>query len=148
MTCKNFVCAFSQSVNGKIICTWNDENTDCDISRSLICHNFKHFDCKHCGHDNICFKQREKGIFYSFRDGEYVPSSSADFVELASRNDFINAKRDIFNTSVKNYCAGYKKQTTVNQLYDKYRKSFPQFTKAYLMNAVEKSILKYLQTEI
>ena len=65
----------------------------------------------------------------------------------ASNNDLINAKFDIYNTAVNNYCSGYKKQTTVNQLYEKYRKIFPQFTKEYLTNAVEKSILKYLQTE-
>lgn len=147
MNCKNFVCAFSQSDKGKIFCTWKNENMDCDISRSYSCHNFKNLSCKHCGHDNRCFKQREKGVFYSFCEGEYIPSSSVEFVELAEHNDLINAKLDVYNTAIKNYCAGYKKQTTVKQLCEKYRKSFPQFTKEYLMNAVEKSILKYLQSE-
>lgn len=147
MNCKNFVCAFSQFEKGKVFCTWNNENKDCDVSRSLFCHNFKYLGCTHCGHDNVCFKQREKGVFYSPGEGEYVPSSTADFVKLAERNDLINAKLDIYNTAVNNFCAGYKKQTTVNQLYEKYRKTFPQFTKDYLINAVEKSILKYLQTE-
>lgn len=144
--CNNFVCAFSDTQNGKIVCTYNGLS-DCDINRQMSCKLFQRHTCKWCGLENVCFQQRDKGVFYASDKGYYVPAVSAEFAEKAMQNDLINAKRDIFNTACSNYRQGYKITTTVNQLYDKYNKQFPQFTKEFLSTAVHKSILKYLQTQ-
>lgn len=146
MLCNNFVCAFSDTKNGKIVCTYNSIS-DCDINRQMSCKYFKPHTCKWCGHENRCFQQRDRGVFYSPNKGIFVPSVSVVFAEKAMQNYLINAKQDIFNTSCNNYRQGYKITTTVNQLYEKYHKQFPQFTKEFLSTAVHKSILKYLQTQ-
>lgn len=144
--CDNFVCAFSRSERGKILCDYNGLS-DCDVSRQMSCNRFKHLDCKWCGLEYKCFCQRDRGVFYSPEKGSYIPSVSTAFAEKALQNDLINAKQDIFNTACSNFCQGYKTSTTVNQLYNKYNKQFPQFTKEYLNLAVHRSILKYLETE-
>lgn len=113
----------------------------------MSCKNFKNHTCKWCGHDYQCFQQREKGVFYSAEKGNFVPTHSAEFAKKAMQNDLINAKQDIYDTSISNYRQGYKISTTVKQLYEKYGKHFPQFTKEYLDMAVHKSIIKYLQTQ-
>ncbi len=66
---------------------------------------------------------------------------------ILPKNELINAKRDIFSTACSNYRQGYRTSTTVNQLYQRYGKKFPQFTKEYLDKAVHLSIIKYLETE-
>ena len=86
--------------------------------------------------------------FYSPDKGEYVPAATCEFIQTALNNDLINAKQDIFRTACSNYAQGFKTSTTVNQLYKKYGKSFPEFTKEYLNEAVHKSILKYLENEV
>lgn len=146
MLCNNFVCAFSCSECGKILCDY-DGLSDCNVNRQMSCKRFQYLDCKWCGHENRCFQQRERGVFYSPEKGNFVPASSVAFAEKAMYNDLINAKQDIFNIACSNYRKGYKISTTVNQLYEKYNKQFPQFTKEFLNNAVHKSILKYLQTQ-
>lgn len=146
MICNNFVCAFSGTENGKIVCTYNGIS-DCDINRQMSCKLFKHHTCKWCGYEIKCFQQKEKGVFYSSEKGNFVPAYSSKFAEKAMQNDLMNAKRDIFDTACNNYRQGYKTSTTVKQLYEKYNKQFPQFTKEFLNEAVHKSILKYLQTQ-
>lgn len=147
MLCNNFVCAFSGTHKGKIVCTYDDGITDCDINRQMSCKLFAHHTCKWCGHENKCFQQRERGVFYAPDKGNFVPAVSSAFANKVSQNELINAKQDIFDTSVSNYRQGYKTSTTVKHLYEKYNKQFPQFTKEFLNEAVHKSILKYLQTQ-
>ncbi|MCM1328087.1 MAG: hypothetical protein NC253_01475 [Ruminococcus sp.] len=144
MLCSNFVCVFSSIQHDKVLCDY-DGLTDCDINRQMSCKRFKRHDCKWCAHEIRCFRQREKGVFYSADKGNFVPAISSAFAEKALQNDLTNAKRDIYETACRNYKQGYKTSTTVKQLYEKYRKQFPQFTKEFLNEAVYKSILKYLQ---
>lgn len=146
MICSNFVCAFASFGRGKLYCTYNG-NFDCDITRNMSCSKFSHLQCKFCCHDIKCFSQREKGVFYSVDKGSYIPSSSAKFIEYAEQNALINAKHDIYVTACNDYCQGYKVSTTVNKLFDKYNKTFPEFTKQYLNEAVHKSILHYIKNE-
>lgn len=145
MLCNNFVCAFSRSERGKILCDY-DGLSDCDVNRQMSCKYFHQHTCKWCGHEYKCFQQRDRGVFYSPDKGNFVPAVSSAFAQKAMQNDLINAKRDIFDTACSNYRQGYKTSTTVKQLYEKYNKQFPQFTKEFLNEAVTKSILKYLQT--
>ena len=146
MLCNNFVCAFSRSEHGKILCDY-DGLSDCNVNRQMSCKRFQRLDCKWCGHENKCFQQRERGVFYASDKGYFVPAVSSAFANKVSQNELINAKQDIYNTACDNYRQGYKITTTVNQLYEKYNKQFPQFTKEFLSIAVHKSILKYLQTQ-
>lgn len=152
MACKNFVCAFSHIDRGKVSCTRNTDEyknaPDCTASSNNFCGQYKYFSCKICGHDNVCNRQREKGVFYSSENGgAYTPSSSTDFSNAVKENEFVNAKRDIFTTACSNYRQGYRTSTTVRQLFERYNKKFPQFTKEYLDKAVHLSIIKYLETE-
>lgn len=62
MLCNNFVCAFSSTHKGKIVCTYDDGITDCDINRQMSCKLFAHHTCKWCGHENKCFS-KEKGEY-------------------------------------------------------------------------------------
>lgn len=152
MACGNFVCLFSYIEKGKIHCTYgvyeNYSNApDCTATLSNSCGRYKYFSCKNCVHEWTCFKQREKGIFYSAEKGNFVPKESSEFAKAVQQNELINAKRDICATAVRNFTKGYRTSTTVRQLYEKYGKMFPEFTKDYLRNAVEKSIVKYLEYE-
>ncbi len=151
MTCKNFVCAFSHNERGKMYCQHDSCDyinlPDCTATLDNSCAHYKYFSCKICGYDNVCYSQRAKGIFYSPEKGFYTPSSSTEFAEAVQRNGLVNAKRDIYATACSNYRQGYKISTTVNQLYQRYGKSFPQFTKKFLDKAVRLSIIKYLETE-
>ena len=152
MACGNFVCVFSYFDKGKIHCISDvyehfNEAPDCTATSNDSCGRYKFFSCKICGHENICFKQREKGAFYSAEKGNFVPKSSTDFAKAVQQNELVNAKRDIYDTAISNYCQGYRTSTTVRHLYEKYGKKFPQFTKEFLDNAVHKSIIQYLKTE-
>lgn len=151
MACGNFVCAFSHIERGKIYCfryTDTCKNaSDCTATLNNSCGLYKYFSCKICGHEYICFKQRAKGVFYSAEKGNYIPKETIAFAKAVQQNELTNAKRDIYATAISNYCQGYRTSTTVRHLYDKYGKKFPQFTKDYILNAVEKSILQYLKTE-
>lgn len=152
MACGNFVCLFSHISHGKIHCISDvydnfDNAPDCTVTSNNSCGRYKFFSCKICGHEIRCFKQREKGVFYSAEKGNFVPKSSTDFAKAVQHSEFVNAKRDIYDTAINNYCQGYRTSTTVRQLYDKYGKKFPQFTKKFLDNAVHKSIIQYLKTE-
>ncbi len=151
MACKNFVCVFSHIERGKVSCTRYtcDYNNapDCTATSDNFCGQYKYFSCKICGHDIICNKQREKGTFYSPESGIYTPSSSTEFAEAVRNNELINAKRDIYATACSNYRQGYRISTTIRQLYQRYNKKFPQFTKEYLDRAVHLSIIKFLDTE-
>lgn len=152
MACGNFVCAFSHIEHGKMYCL-RDTDTyrnapDCTSTSDNSCRRYKYFSCKICGHEWTCFKQREKGIFYSAEKGNFVPKESTEFAKAVQQNELINAKRDIYATAISNYCQGYRTSTTVRQLHDKYGKKFPQFTKDYILNAVEKSIVQYLKTDL
>ncbi len=144
MLCNNFVCAFSRSECGKILCEYNGLS-DCDINSQMSCKYFKYHGCKWCGYENACFHQGKKGVSYSPDMGYFAPAYSAVFIEKAKQNDVINAKRDIFVTSCNNYRFGKKIETTVNELYKKYNKQFPQFTKDFIREAVYKSIMYYLK---
>lgn len=147
MICKNFVCFVSHQEKGKILCTYDNVVSDCDVSTDMSCKQFKHLDCYHCGHQNVCFSQRDKGLFYSPEKGEYTPAVSADFAKQARQNDYINAKQDIYNTAIDNYVKGYKITTSVKQLYERYCKKFPEFTKVYIDKAVHLSIMDYLKNQ-
>lgn len=150
--CGNFVCCFSYFYKGKMLCITeiyeNFSNApDCTATSNNSCGRYKYFSCYNCGHENVCFKQRDKGIFYSAEKGYFVPKSSTDFAKAVQQNELINAKRDICATAVRNFIKGYRTSTTVRQLHEKYGKMFSEFTKDYLRNAVEKSIVKYLEYE-
>lgn len=151
MLCGNFVCAFSYIEKGKVYChldSYDYKNLpDCTATSNNSCGRYKYFSCYICGHEYKCFQQHEKGVFYSAENGNFVPKSSTDFAKAVQQNELTNAKRDIYATAISNYCQGYRTSTTVRQLYDKYGKKFPQFTKDYILNAVEKSIIQYLKTE-
>lgn len=151
MACNNFVCAFYHTERGKIYClryTDTCKNApDCTATLDNNCGYYKYFSCSICGHENVCFKQREKGIFYSTEKGNFVPKSSTDFAKAVQQNELENAKRDICATAVRNFIKGHRTSTTVRQLYEKYCKKFPQFTKDYLRTASEKSIMLYLEYE-
>lgn len=146
MSCNNFVCAFSLIQHDKVYCNY-DGLSDCDINRSMSCKRFKYHDCKWCAHEIKCFSQKERGVFYASDKGNFVPTVSSVFAKKVSQNELTNAKHDIYETACSNYRQGYKTSTTVKQLYEKYGKQFPQFTKEFLNEAVYKSILKYLQTQ-
>lgn len=151
MACGNFVCAFSHIERGKMYCL-RDTDTfknapDCTATLDNNCGRFKYFSCSICGNENVCFKQREKGIFYSAEKGNFVPKSSTEFAKAVQKNELENAKRDICFTAVRNFIKGHRTSTTVRQLYEKYCKKFPQFTKDYLKAAAEKSIMLYLEYE-
>lgn len=152
MACNNFVCAFSHVERGKVYCFWSTDSCrnapDCTATSQNSCERFKYFSCKICGHDYQCFKQREKGVFYSAQSGFYTPKETSKFIQAVQHNELINAKRDIYATAVRNYCQGYRTSTTIRQLYEKYGKRFPQFTKNFLDEAVHKSIIQYLKTEV
>ena len=94
-----------------------------------------------------CFKQRERGVFYSAEKGNFVPKSSTEFAKAVQQNELVNAKRDICATAVRNFIKGHRTSTTVSHLHEKYGRKFPQFTKDYLKTAVEKSIMLYLEYE-
>lgn len=149
--CGNFVCAFSHIDKGKVHCTrdtYEYKNAPyCTATSNNTCGRYKFFSCKICGHEIKCFQQRDKGVFYSAEKGNFVPKSSTDFAKAVQQNELINAKRDICATAVRNYIHGYRTSTTVRQLYDKYGNTYSKFTKDYLQNAVEKSIVKYLEYE-
>lgn len=120
------------NIKGKVYCQRNSysydpkELPDCTATAKNSCNIYKYFSCKICGHDNVCNRQREKGVFYSYENGGiYTPSSSTDFSNAVKENEFINAKRDIFATACRNYCQGYRTSTTVRQLYERYNKKFP-----------------------
>lgn len=152
MACGNFVCAFSHIERGKIYCACDflgdyKNLTDCTATLNNTCGRYKYFSCKICGLDNLCYKQHQKGIFYSAEKGNFVPKSSTDFAKAVQQNELINAKRDICATAVRNFIKGHRTSTTVRQLHEKYGKMFHEFTKDYLRNAVEKSIVKYLEYE-
>lgn len=151
MACGNFVCAFSHIEKGKIYCkrdTYGYENLpDCTATLNNSCGRYKYFSCKNCGHEYRCFNQHAKGVFYSAEKGNYIPKETIFFAKAVQQNELTNAKRDIYATAISNYCQGYRTSTTVRQLHEKYGKKFPQFTKDYILNAVEKSILQYLKTE-
>ncbi len=146
MLCSNFVCAFSRSERGKILCDYNDLS-DCDINNQMSCKLFRYLGCKHCGHEFNCFCQSKKGVSYSQDVAYFVPAVSVPFIEKAKQNDFINAKMDIFVISCNNYAHGKKIETTVKEIYGKYNKQFPQLTKDYIREAVYKSILYYLKNQ-
>lgn len=137
MICNNFVCAFSRSERGKILCDY-DGLSDCNICSQMSCKRFKYLSCKHCGYDFDCFHQDRR---------YYFPAISPSFIEKVKQNELINAKRDIFVTSCNNYAHGKKTETTVKELYGKYNKQFPQLTKDYIREAVYKSILYYLKNQ-
>ena len=149
--CGNFVCVFSYIDKGKVYCTFGVDDyrkyPDCTAMLNNSCGRYKWFSCKICGHEIKCFQQRDKGVFYSAEKGNFVPKSSTDFAKAVQQNELINAKRDICATAVRNYIQGYRTSTTVRQLLDKYGKVYTEFTKEYLQNAVEKSIVKYLEYE-
>lgn len=151
MACGNFVCAFSHIERGKIYCTWNTygyENLpDCSATSDNSCGRYKYFSCNICGHEWTCFKQRERGVFYSAENGNFVPKSSTEFAKAVQQNELVNAKRDICATAVRNFIKGHRTSTTVIYLHEKYGRKFPQFTKDYLKTAVEKSIMLYLEYE-
>ena len=152
MACGNFVCVFSYFDKGKIHCISDvyehfSEAPDCTATSNNSCGRYKFFSCNICGHENRCFKQREKGVFYSVEKGFFVPKETSQFAKAVQQNELINAKRDIYDTAINNYCQGYITSTTVRHLYEKYGKKFPQFTKEFLDNAVHKSIIQYLKTE-
>lgn len=151
MPCGNFVCAFSHIERGKIYCTLDTYDyknlPDCTATSDNSCGRYKYFSCYNCGHEYRCFSQHQKGIFYSAEKGNFVPKSSTDFATAVQQNELINAKRDICATAVRNFIKGHRTSTTVRQLHEKYGKMFPEFTKDYLLNAVEKSIVKYLEYE-
>ena len=146
MICNNFICAFSCSKYGKILCDY-DGLSDCDISRKMSCKRFRRLDCKWCGHENVCFHQGKKSVSYSPDMGYFIPAVAAEFVKEAEKNDLINAKQDIYYTSISEYILGYKAETTVKNLFKKYNKQFPQFTKDFLREAYYKSILYYLKNQ-
>ena len=104
MACGNFVCAFSHIERGKIYCTWNTygyENLpDCSATSDNSCGRYKYFSCNICGHEWTCFKQRERGVFYSAENGNFVPKSSTEFAKAVQQNELVNAKRDICATQV------------------------------------------------
>lgn len=87
MICKNFVCVFSNYERGKTYCGRTEIRSDCNASCSMSCKHYKYFGCNICGHEFKCFKQREKGVFYSPDRGEFVPASSARFIDTALNND-------------------------------------------------------------
>ena len=152
MVCGNFVCAFSHVERGKVYCNddvnWNFTRApDCTATSQNKCGRYKYFSCKMCGNDNICYSQRDKGIFYSAEKGFYTPKESTEFAKAVQQNELVNAKRNICATAVRNYIKGHKTSTTVRQLHEKYGKMFPQFTKEYILTAVEKSIVMYLEYE-
>lgn len=151
MACGNFVCAFSHIERGKIYCfryTDTCKNApDCTATLNNTCGRYKYFSCKICGHEYRCFKQHVKGVFYSAENGNFVPKETIAFAKAVQQNELTNAKRDIYATAISNYCQGYRMSTTVRQLYEKYGKKFQQFTKEYILNAVEKSIVQYLKIE-
>ena len=152
MACDNFVCAFSHIERGKMY-FFRDTDTfrnapDCTATLNNSCGRYKYFSCKNCGHEYRCFSQHAKGVFYSAEKGNFVPKESTEFAKAVQQNELINAKRDIYATAISNYCQGYRTSTTVRQLHDKYGKKFPQFTKDYILNAVEKSIVQYLKTDL
>lgn len=146
MLCNNFVCAFSRSERGKILCDY-DGLSDCDINYQMFCKRFHYLSCKWCGCENACFHQGKKSVSYSSDIGYFVPTVFVPFIEKAKQNDFVNAKRDIFVTSCLNYSHGYEVETIVKDLYKKYNKQFPQLTKDYIREAVYKSILYYLKNQ-
>ena len=151
MACGNFVCAFSHIECGKMYCL-RDTDTfknapDCTATLDNNCGHYKYFSCYICGHEWTCFKQREKGIFYSAEKGNFIPKESSNFSKAVHQNEFENAKRDICATAVRNFIKGHRTSTTVRQLLEKYGKKFPQFTKDYLKAAAEKSIMLYLEYE-
>lgn len=151
MACNNFVCAFSYIEKGKVYCHYDSYDyknlPDCTATSNNSCGRYKWFSCKICGYEYRCFKQHQKGVFYSSEKGNFVPKETIAFTKAVQQNELTNAKRDIYATAISNYCQGYRTSTTVRQLYDKYAKKFPQFTKEYILNAVEKSIIQYLKTE-
>ena len=146
MLCNNFVCAFSRSERGKILCDYNDLS-DCNITSQMSCKRFNYLSCKHCGHEFKCFHQGRKGVSYSPDVAYFVPAVSVPFIEKAKQNDLVNAKFDIFLTSCNNYAHGKKTETTVKELYGKYGKQLPQLTKDFIREAVYKSILYYLKNQ-
>jgi len=152
MMCGNFVCFCSYYEHGKMFCTWDSNGNfknlpDCTATSQNKCGRYKYFSCKICGHDIKCNAQRDKGVFYSSEKGNFVPKSSTEFAKAVQQNELVNAKRDICATAVRNYIKGHRTSTTVRQLYEKYGKMFPQFTKEYILTAVEKSIVMYLEYE-
>lgn len=98
MACNNFVCAFYHTERGKIYClryTDTCKNAPaCTASLNNSCGQYKWFSCKICGHEYMCFKQYQKGVFYSAEKGNFVPKSSIDFSKSVKQNELINAKRD------------------------------------------------------
>ncbi|MFG6325255.1 MAG: hypothetical protein K1W00_00240 [Lachnospiraceae bacterium] len=120
---------------------------DCTATLDNNCGHYKYFPCYICGHEWTCFKQRDRGIFYSAEKGNFVPKSSTEFAKAVQKNELENAKRDICFTAVRNFIKGHRTSTTVRQLLEKYGKKFPQFTKDYLKTASEKSIMLYLEYE-
>lgn len=149
--CGNFVCVCSHVVKGKVYCTCGiygyDNLPDCTATMENSCEHYKYFTCAMCGHEENCIKQKEKGVFYSPKNGFYVPKSSSDFAKAVQQNAVVNAQHDICSTAVKNYLQGYKTSTTVKQLHDKYSKQFGHFTKTYIQTLVEWSVLTYLECE-
>ena len=77
----------------------------------------------------------------------FNPAFSAAFIEKAMQNDLVNAKQDVYYTSISEYILGYKAETTVKNLFKKYNKQFPQFTKDFLREAYYKSVLYYLKNQ-
>ena len=151
MACGNFVCAFSHIERGKMYCLRDTDTCknapDCTATLDNNCGHYKYFPCYICGHEWTCFKQRDRGIFYSAEKGNFVPKSSTEFAKAVQKNELENAKRDICFTAVRNFIKGHRTSTTVRQLLEKYGKKFPQFTKDYLKTASEKSIMLYLEYE-
>lgn len=74
----------------------------------------------------------------------FNPAFSAAFIEKAMQNDLVNAKQDVYYTSISEYILGYKAETTVKNLFKKYNK---QFTKDFLREAYYRSVLYYLKNQ-
>lgn len=146
MICYNFICAYSRSEHGKILCDYNGLS-DCNINRQMSCKRFLYLNCKFCGHEFLCFHQCKRSVSYSPDMSLFNPAFSAAFIEKAMQNDLVNAKRDVYYTSISEYILGYKAETTVKNLFKKYNKQFPQFTKDFLREAYYKSILYYLKNQ-
>lgn len=147
MVCKNFVCCFSGEYHKKVICTFDNNNQNCSFNDNMSCVRYEHLGCKLCGNEYVCFKCGKHGFSYDSEKGRFERAFNSDFGVRVSRNGFIDANFYIFQTACRNYEKGYRTSTTVRQLLDKYGKAYPEFTKEYLQNAVEKSIVKYLECE-
>ena len=147
MVCKNFVCCFSGEYHKKVICTFDDNNQNCSFSDNMSCVRYERLNCQLCGYYNACFKCGKNGVSYNSEKGRFEYAFNSDFGVKVSRNGFIDANLDIFQTACRNFEKGYRTSTTVRQLFEKYGNAYPEFTKEYLQNAVEKSIVKYLEYE-